>query len=1773
MYPPTRVAYALASPTWTVTTSPRVSPRFNVKTGDVLVMMAYADGTTSNFAPTLSSGATGAWTQERKQTVGTTTVAVWSAVVTANGNSVTLSVTNNVSVQWNYSISVWRGSAGVAADAERSATGSTESAQVPLTTLFDKSVVQFAAADDNAQATRTWRTVGGVQMTEGVYGAGTGWSAYEGYVQVDTASTNTYGITQTAVSHTSVAIEIRGSTTAPAALSGTRLTISHHHYEGGVTDRQGIGVLEDFTTWTTNTLSLPDDYALTRAGALDKHGDRDHFELGGKTWTLYEGSINTNSGNFTMGAWRNFLYDPATGNATQLTITTPGGSTTFANPTATILADPNGVLSLLVCQFIPSEGAGTGEGGQMLYWNPVGSATNPTSLITTTAAGRRVFGLQDSAGHTMDTLQVVADPTTPGRYLGVYHWLNGANFNASVATSTNLTTWTFQRTLDTLGSQPYLAFTANAEPVLAVEGKPNDNLRVYRWATVAGMLGSASPINTFEAPKTLSSFAEGTPAIRLVEPALPPLVTVAASRASTWNVAAPVLQATAARQTAWTVIGPIGAARAASWTTAAVRSATRATGFQTLSGPIALTRATGWQVFALALPTTAVATPGMRLRVFLPNGADQGNLPTPESGNVAYPLNDVGALTFSYALRAPRASLLGQPCELAVEVTPDGGYTWLEPPNSRFVYVTDGADPIDPANKYSVQCKSLVWRLSKSVILPNNLLNADGKRAFLSGNVGVILKTLFNEAQARGAMTGIVHSSFSTTTDSAGAGWATTLTKYYEPGLNYLAVLQDLADSGLCDFKMQGRSLFVYNADTTLAVDRTVGATQVVFRAGRDLTEAPFTRTWEGLANYAYFAGDGVTYEYTDPGAITPWGRQELFISNGSVSDQGTMAVLTQNELAQHDVERVEYTRGLDFTRAVSRPFWDYGVGDYVWSAADGQAPARLRVRQMTLQVNAQGILSGNVVLNDRFLEADVRAKRRVDGITNGAQSGNGTGTPPVTEDPGGDGVAPGKVSGLVGTSAAYMGPGGFPQAQVSLSWSAIGVNADGTPMGDLDYYEIFERPFGQAESLAKQIATTTDTTWDNSPYQVGSNWTFNVGAVDTSGLRGLKSNGVNVGMATDTVAPQAPSVPIVTAKLGIIRVFWDGLPATGTWPPDFDHIEVHTSTVNNFTPTSATQSDTLYGEGASIVTNVTYGTPIYAKFIAVDKTPLKSVASAQGSATPARLVGSDVDPGAISFEQLAFKDPGNIVPDGSFETEQYRTLVDGRTGPAWSFTQTAPAHGLWSATCNSTVEAGTFRQLYLMDVAERQQIEPGDKLFCRMQYKGTSGANGLLQLVARWYTAAGVESDSRLDCTIRNNVWQQTTGQLTAPAGTVSFRIWVEAGTGATTGTFNVDTVEVRRTIGTQIIEDAAITNALINNLAVNSAKISDLDVGKLTAGTMSADVLVAGRLMTATSGNRVQMDSTGIRLYQGSNMTAHMDPVSGQLRIYAQGDISHTSTSHGLQLGLSNDENLCLDENEIMARFNGAESTLSLNREGGQVVIGGRQGGWPPGDPNYGDTPTGENWIIQLRGFTQIPTTRWSGPADEYAPFTIGRRGAKHLWFDHSQIGSSETGDAPGRLILNPPAAGVNHTAPIIMASDSLAIRRLSDANAGIYGYASANVGLQFFNGELLARTADFVGMTGMCANNFRLFTSAEKHKHSVEDIDDALDIVLGAPAKAWKYTEDLDQNQVQQFGPMLHDLPEKLRIGNDEFEGYGLGQMIGILWKAVSDLAEEVRRGKKP
>lgn len=603
-----------------------------------------------------------------------------------------------------------------------------------------------------------------------------------------------------------------------------------------------------------------------------------------------------------------------------------------------------------------------------------------------------------------------------------------------------------------------------------------------------------------------------------------------------------------------------------------------------------------------------------RLLAYTPNGASQGPIPAPQGLQVSFPVNDIGACTWTYPTVAPRAAVIGQPIEVAVEVSADQGATWSEPPNGRFLYLRDGRDPVKD-DAYQIECPGYALRLRKGLVF-NLSLDTDGKRHFTDASPGQILNTLMSEAQARGALTAITWA-FTAANDSGGVAWpAGTLQNIaYDPGTDILTIVQAMADSGLVDYRFQGRELQVYPADGAMATDRTIGANPVSLRFGRDLVEAPFRRTWEALADVALVMGDNLAASVrTNGGALTPWGRQETFVTASGVTDSGTLAVLGDGALSYTETERVERTYGLSFDTAKFLPFRDYAPGEWVYGATDPDvAPTRMRVRQVTLTMDDAGVAGGNAVLNDRFVEADILQARRLDKIIQGAtQSGTG-GTP---SGAGNDILQPAQVAGLGATALAYLADDGRALSQITLDWADTVTNADGSAATDIDHYEVWRKR--AAEATYVMVGQTQVSSWTDSPYEPNEEWDFQVRAVDQVFNRGAFSAAVSVTTAADMDPPPAPSAPTLSSTTkAIIQANWDGLTATaGAMPADFAYVEVHASAVNDFAPVpgaSATLVGTMRKAGSVTFTKAT-GTTQHVKLLAIDTSANAGPASAQAT-------------------------------------------------------------------------------------------------------------------------------------------------------------------------------------------------------------------------------------------------------------------------------------------------------------------------------------------------------------------------------------------------------------------------------------------------------------------------------------------------------------------------------------------------------------------------------
>jgi len=150
-------------------------------------------------------------------------------------------------------------------------------------------------------------------------------------------------------------------------LARSRILLGFHWLDHGPklpVDRQGLGTL-DGGTWSA-TKDPGVDRALSQLGFHGNHGGRRQFSFpkGGKTWRIYEAQERVN----VTGSWRAFLYDVTGRRLQRLSVRTPGASRSFANPCVSVLPSPAGGNALVVTMFIFGAGSGSGESGELVYY-------------------------------------------------------------------------------------------------------------------------------------------------------------------------------------------------------------------------------------------------------------------------------------------------------------------------------------------------------------------------------------------------------------------------------------------------------------------------------------------------------------------------------------------------------------------------------------------------------------------------------------------------------------------------------------------------------------------------------------------------------------------------------------------------------------------------------------------------------------------------------------------------------------------------------------------------------------------------------------------------------------------------------------------------------------------------------------------------------------------------------------------------------------------------------------------------------------------------------------------------------------------------------------------------------------------------------------------------------------------------------------------------------------------------------------------------------------
>lgn len=652
-----------------------------------------------------------------------------------------------------------------------------------------------------------------------------------------------------------------------------------------------------------------------------------------------------------------------------------------------------------------------------------------------------------------------------------------------------------------------------------------------------------------------------------------------------------------------------------------------------------------------------------RLVAYEPDGPRIGPLPRPTNWEVSFPHDDDGALTLTYSSLAARGELIERGLltglEVAVEIADHAG-VWDEPEGGRFMLVTRGGDGSDQTKSRVLTLPAISWLMGKarnndtSSLYPAGHAQA-GKRGFEAASAGGVLAQLLAENAALDGIT--LDTDATASLDSAGVAWAQVANRAYNVGDTLRAIREDLVGIGLCNWRTQGRTLRLYNPDTATGTDRSA---TVQLRLGTDVGEAPSTETLENLVHSVLVRTEaGGTTTVDAVGVAAPWGKWQGYLPIGAVDTEADAIVAGQAEVDRYAKVGAQYTRSLTLPGAKFWPLVDYDRGEWITAPTTGPGES-VRVQQITITYGPEGF-TGSVVLNDRFLVDELRRAKALAAVTGAASSVSPTGgvTPP-------DSYAsrqPAAPSGLLLDTDVYV-DAGVNRALITASWVGPTVGVDGAPITAASY--VVQWRYGVSGPWSAGLPSTDDQLTIPG-LTLGSAAQVRVRSVTASGIPGPFTAPSSITTASDVTAPQAPSTPTISCRLGVISVTWNGSPAAGSWPADFARVDVAIGP----TTTPTTVVDSLTRAGSVKVTGQTYGSTRYARLRAVDQS---GNVGAWSAASLAVLVvgvsGPDLEANSVTANAIAVGAlDGILITGATIRTDAGSTRLEMTTAglTAWS--------------------------------------------------------------------------------------------------------------------------------------------------------------------------------------------------------------------------------------------------------------------------------------------------------------------------------------------------------------------------------------------------------------------------------------------------------------------------------------------------------------------------
>src|SRR5690625_2120720 len=225
--------------------------------------------------------------------------------------------------------------------------------------------------------------------------------------------------------------------------------------------------------------------------------------------------------------------------------------------------------------------------------------------------------------------------------------------------------------------------------------------------------------------------------------------------------------------------------------------------------------------------------PQLRFAVYNAAGSLRGYMYHMLSWEASMPLNDVGSLRFSVSHHSPDFRLIQQTAfEIGLEMRRSSDEEFTEPYSCRFIAMRVTEDHLDRAGVVEWSCVAYSWMLNKGRVITS--IQEGGEKEFVDATPGRILSTLLLEAGDRDVFAQLFHT-FGYSVDSSNNSWNDTgIDIKYSAGSSIMSIINAMVSGGSIDWRMNGRTLEVYNQNTTMYLDRTENK----IKFDRDLVEA-----------------------------------------------------------------------------------------------------------------------------------------------------------------------------------------------------------------------------------------------------------------------------------------------------------------------------------------------------------------------------------------------------------------------------------------------------------------------------------------------------------------------------------------------------------------------------------------------------------------------------------------------------------------------------------------------------------------------------------------------------------------------------------------------------------------------------------------------------------------------------------------------------------------------------------------------------------------------